>query len=164
MLEIAERQGFLDPAGRIPFEKRRGYRTSKIVGTDILTLDLLLMNAALEDVWNGREVYCWKGLDVQVVSAQGLVKMKRMAGRDQDLLDVKKLESHDAEDREPPADENNVDMSAEAIDQRLRDLAQLYKLGMSLRDVKLVGKATDLRRETGGDGPRAAPAAPRAAP
>ncbi|GEM_PF-1569257 len=34
-----------------------------------------------------------------------------------------------------------VDMSAEAIDQRLRDLAQLYKLGMSLRDVTLVGKA-----------------------
>ena len=76
-----------------------------IVGTDILTLDLLLVSAALEDVWNGREVYCWKGLDVQVVSAQGLVKMKRMAGRDQDLLDVKKLESHDAEDREPRADE-----------------------------------------------------------
>jgi len=105
VLAIAERRGFLDPAGRIPFENGDVYRTSKIAGTDILTLDLLVVNAPLEDVWNGREVYCWKGLDVQVVSAQGLVKMKRMAGRDQDLLDVKKLESHDAEDREPRADE-----------------------------------------------------------
>lgn len=54
-----------------------------------------------------------------------------------------------------------VDMSAEAIDQRLRDLAQLYKLGMSLRDVKLVGKAVDLGRKAAEDGPRAAPAAER---
>ena len=57
-----------------------------------------------------------------------------------------------------------VDMSAEAIDQRLRDVAQLHRLGMSLRDVKLVGKARDLRRNTIGDGPRAAPAASRSAP
>ena len=105
VLAIAERRGFLDPAGRIPFENGDAYRTSKIVGSDILTLDLLLVNAALEDVWNDREVYGWKGLDVQVVSAQGLVKMKRMAGRDQDLLDVNKLESRDGETREPRADE-----------------------------------------------------------
>lgn len=57
-----------------------------------------------------------------------------------------------------------VDISDEAIDQRLRDLAQLYRLGMSLRDVKLVGKAVDLRREAAGDGPRAAPAARRSGP
>jgi ribosomal protein L13E len=55
-------------------------------------------------------------------------------------------------------------MSAEAIDQRLRDLAQLYKLGMSLRDVKLLGKAVDLRRKAAEDGPRAAPAAKRSGP
>lgn len=48
-----------------------------------------------------------------------------------------------------------VDMSAEAIDQRLRDLAQLYRLGMSLRDVKLVGKTVALRRKATGDSPRA---------
>jgi len=54
-----------------------------------------------------------------------------------------------------------VDMSAEAIDRRLRDLAQLYKLGMSLRDVTLVGKAADVRREAGGDGPRTAQSARR---
>jgi hypothetical protein len=107
VLEIAERRGFLDPAGRIPFENGEVYRTSKIVGTDILTLDLLLVNTSLADVWNGREVYGWKGLDVQVVSAQGLVKMKRMAGRDQDLVDIKRLESHDGEDRKPTVDETS---------------------------------------------------------
>ncbi len=107
VLQIAEQQGFLDPAGRIPFETVDVYRTSKIVGRDILTLDLLLVNAGLEDVWGSREVYCWQGLDVQVVSARGLIKMKRLAGRDQDLLDVKKLEARDAEDAEPPVGETS---------------------------------------------------------
>jgi hypothetical protein len=102
VLGIAEQQGFLDPAGRIPFENGEVYRTNKIIGTEILTLDLLLVNAALEDVWKDREVYGWQGLEVQVVSAPGLIKMKRLAGRDQDLLDIKQLESRDAEDRQPP--------------------------------------------------------------
>jgi hypothetical protein len=31
--------------------------------------------------------------------------MKRLAGRDQELLDIKRLESHRAEDRESHADE-----------------------------------------------------------
>jgi hypothetical protein len=43
-----------------------------------------------------------------------------------------------------------IDMSPEAIDQRLRDLSQLHKLGLSLRDVQLVGRAADLRRNTNG--------------
>jgi hypothetical protein len=58
----------------------------------------------------------------------------------------------------------HVDMSSEAIDRRLRDLAQLYKLGMFLRDVQRVGKALDLRREAGANGPRAAPTAERSGP
>ena len=32
-----------------------------------------------------------------------------------------------------------IDMSPEAIDQRLRDVAQIYKLGMSLRDTRWLG-------------------------
>jgi hypothetical protein len=32
-----------------------------------------------------------------------------------------------------------VDMSSEAIDQRLRDVGQLYRLGMSLKDVTILG-------------------------
>jgi hypothetical protein len=35
-----------------------------------------------------------------VVSPEGLIKMKRLAGRDQDLLDLKKLGFIDAEESE----------------------------------------------------------------
>lgn len=34
-------------------------------------------------------------------------------------------------------------MSSEAIDQRLRDLAQLWRLGMELADVQVIGKLSD---------------------
>ena len=34
-----------------------------------------------------------------------------------------------------------VDMSPQAIDRRLRDVGQLYKLGMALRDARPVSKA-----------------------
>ena len=39
----------------------------------------------------------------------------------------------------PLADCPHTDMSPEAIDQRLRDLAQIYKLGMSLRGAQWLG-------------------------
>ena len=37
-------------------------------------------------------------------------------------------------------------MSPEAVDQRLRELAQLYRLGVALRDAKLLGPVEELRR------------------
>ena len=43
---------------------------------------------------------------------------------------------------QPPitiSDPRHPDMSPEAIDQRLRELAQIYKLGMSLRDAQWLG-------------------------
>jgi hypothetical protein len=53
------------------------------------------------------------------------------------------------EEKPPPT--GRVDMSPEAIDQRLRDLGQLYKFGMSLRDIKPLGEAVDCERRAEGD-------------
>ena len=39
-----------------------------------------------------------------------------------------------------------VDMSSEAIDRRLRELAQLYKMGMSIRRARRIGPQKDPRR------------------
>jgi hypothetical protein len=62
----------------------------------------------------------------------------------------------------PPT--KQIDMSAGAIDRRLRDLAQLHKLGMSVRDVKRIGKAEDLRWKTTVEWRPAAQAPQRSAP
>jgi hypothetical protein len=51
----------------------------------------MVMSGEFADVWEQRELFDWEGLPIWVVSAEGLAKMKRKAGRDQDLLDLKKL-------------------------------------------------------------------------
>ena len=38
---------------------------------------------------------------------------------------------------------NPIDMSSEAIDQRLKDVAQLFKLGTSIQNIKVLGNAED---------------------
>jgi len=96
ILKIIEERGFSIKEGLIPFDwgkpsQREIYRISKVEGRELLTLDLILVNKILQDVWDQRELFEWKNRQVQVVSPEGLIKMKRMAGRDQDLLDLKKL-------------------------------------------------------------------------
>ena len=41
-----------------------------------------------------------------------------------------------------------VDMSSAAIDRRLRELAQIYRLGMSLQKARRIGKVNDLRAKS----------------
>jgi hypothetical protein len=90
--------GFTIPGGIIPFDlgkerERRIFRVSKRIGTEILTADLLLLPPYLRGVWEDREVYDVDGTTVTVVSRAGLLEMKRIAGRPQDLSDVENLES-----------------------------------------------------------------------
>lgn len=40
-----------------------------------------------------------------------------------------------------------VDMSPEAVDQRLREVSQLFKLGMSIREAKYLGTVEELKEE-----------------
>ena len=96
VLDVVRDRGFVFDAGLIQFDaggphERTIQRVSKVQGQEILTLDLLIVNPLLQDVWDGREVFDWKGRRVQIVSADGLAQMKRLAGRDQDLLDLNQL-------------------------------------------------------------------------
>ena len=88
---ILEQAGFLDPSGRIPFQHHDLYRVTKSDVADYLSLHLLAVNDTLKKVWRGRQAYDWHGGKITVVSKAGLAILKRMAGRDQDLLDLKKL-------------------------------------------------------------------------
>lgn len=62
---------------------------------DTLMLDLLLVTPASEDVWRDRETVEWDFGPIQVVSREGLIKLKsgRMSGIDQD--DIEKLRNED---------------------------------------------------------------------
>jgi len=92
----AKPRGFVLEGGRLCFgagtqKEREVFRLSKADGPELLTLDLLLAGPALEEVWNSRQRVEWRGQRVWVVSRDGLVRMKRMAGRLQDLADVEHL-------------------------------------------------------------------------
>jgi hypothetical protein len=96
VVETVKRGGFEFDAGILPFgvgtpREMLIYRISKIEGPDILTLDLLLTTEVLESVWESRVYFDVQGRRVCVVSLEGLKKMKMLAKRDQDLLDLKKL-------------------------------------------------------------------------
>ena len=71
-------------------------RLSKIVpkyADDVLTLDMLLVTPEVQDVWDSRELRAWEFGDVWVVSREGLIKLKQISGRPNDLRDIENLNS-----------------------------------------------------------------------
>jgi hypothetical protein len=62
---------------------------------DLLSLDLLVVTPALQQVWASRERVPWEHGEVPVVSRRGLVEMKRLRGSGQDLDDIRALEAED---------------------------------------------------------------------
>jgi hypothetical protein len=106
VMRLARDCGFDIPARPITFGLRTGtprkvQRVSKLdpETNDLVTLDLLDVSADLEGVWTGRISMPWKGRVVRVVSVDGLITMKRLASRPQDLADIAKL-SGDADDED----------------------------------------------------------------
>ncbi len=78
------------------FELRRISKVDKD-RRELVTVDFLLVTEAFEDVWETREDVDSQFGNISVVSRDGLIKMKLLAGREQDLLDIKKLENDDDE-------------------------------------------------------------------
>jgi hypothetical protein len=70
-------------------------RISKIdpADGDVLMLDFLLVTPTSEWVWKSRQLLQWRGEPVSVVSREGLIALKRFRSSDQDLVDIRKLES-----------------------------------------------------------------------
>jgi len=96
VLEAVRGAGFTIDSGRIPFgvgtpDESAIYRVLKIIGEEILMLDLMLLNPALDEVWTSRGYAEWEGKRLQIVSLEGLAKLKRRAGRSQDIADLEKL-------------------------------------------------------------------------
>ncbi len=90
--------GFTIPSGLIPFDtggphEREVFRISKPIGEELLTVDLLLLPDFLKKVWESRETYELDNVNVVAVDRGGLVAMKRIAGRPQDLSDIEHLET-----------------------------------------------------------------------
>jgi len=97
--EIAATKGFDIRGLDISFKERAVEirRVSKIDDEgEVLSLDFLLVTPQTEDVWATRETIDFLGRKLWVVSREGLIKMKRLAGRPQDLADIERLENEES--------------------------------------------------------------------
>lgn len=63
----------------------------------LLAVDFLLVTDVSAAVWASRIRVAYRDREMRVVSAEGLVTMKRLAGRPQDLADIAALEQTDDE-------------------------------------------------------------------
>jgi hypothetical protein len=98
---VARGRGFIFEALPMTFAASRitVHRFTKLVEGRPLMLDALLADETLAPVFASRIRVPWEGLELQVVSRDGLVALKTMAGRPQDLVDLQRLFELDPEDR-----------------------------------------------------------------
>lgn len=69
-------------------------RVSKIDDEgEVLSLDFLLVTPKVQDVWESKTEMSLAGRKYSIVSRDGLIKMKTLAGRPQDLVDIERLEN-----------------------------------------------------------------------
>jgi hypothetical protein len=98
-MRIAKQLGFDVPARKMTFGLATGaprevQRLGKIdpATGELLSLDLLIVAPDLEGVWATRIPVASQDRSLTIVSREGLITMKRIAGRPQDLADIARLE------------------------------------------------------------------------
>lgn len=94
--KIAEELGY-DVEG-LPLHFAKGAieirRISKVDADSkqLFTIDFLLVTDQTKEIWSNRELVDWGESQTWVVSLRGLISLKKISGREQDLIDIKKLE------------------------------------------------------------------------
>jgi hypothetical protein len=59
----------------------------------VFTIDFLLVTEPTQKIWRDRERIEWEHGAIFTVSREGLIQLKRLSGRLQDLADIERLES-----------------------------------------------------------------------
>ncbi len=78
--------------------ERHVQRVTKVEGTTHLVLDLLIAEASFAGALDDREQVTLSQGPISIVARATLIRMKRLAGRAQDLADLEKLEEAEAAD------------------------------------------------------------------
>ena len=75
--------------------QRRVQRVSKAGEKELITVDLIFVEPSFPAVWRERRTFERGATTLPVVSRRGLIAMKRIAARPQDLADIAALEAID---------------------------------------------------------------------
>lgn len=96
--EIAAEKGY-DIRGLDMSFKERAVEIRRVSKIDedgeVLSLDFLLVTSQVQDVWETREKLRWQDRPLWIVSKEGLIKMKTLAGRAKDLIDIGRLKGEE---------------------------------------------------------------------
>ncbi len=97
--EIAAEKGY-DIRGLDMSFKERAVEIRRVSKIDddgeVLSLDFLLVTPKVEDVWETKENLMWQNRNLWIVSQTGLIKMKKLAGRAKDLIDIDRIENEES--------------------------------------------------------------------
>lgn len=97
--EIASEKGY-DIRGLDMSFKERAIEIRRVSKIDddgeVLSLDLLLVTPKVQDVWDSKEKLIWQDKILWIVSRDGLIKMKTLAARPKDLIDIDRLENEES--------------------------------------------------------------------
>jgi len=90
VMRIAADLGYTVRGLDMNFDPIQIRRVSKIEPTsrDVLTLDMILVTDAIRNIWETRVQASLEGGKLTVVSKEGLINLKNMSGRPQDLADI----------------------------------------------------------------------------
>lgn len=95
-LATLEARGFDLPAAPMTFsDGMTVQRVSRIEGRELLTVDLLVVNETLTEIWSSRRRLETDGGPIWVISRDALIQMKAGAGRPQDIADIERLRDLD---------------------------------------------------------------------
>lgn len=96
--EIAKQFGY-DIRGLDMSFKERAVEIRRVSKIDddgeVLSLDYLLVTPQVEDVWDGKITVDWQGKAMSIVSRAGLIRMKELAGRPKDLIDIDRMRNEE---------------------------------------------------------------------
>lgn len=94
--EVAALVGYTAPAAPMTFASGvTVQRVTKFEDKDHLTLDLLVAEGPLENIWEMRMQVEADDDVVSTVTREGLIRMKSLSGRLKDLADIEQLEDDD---------------------------------------------------------------------
>ncbi len=95
LIEISKTLGYTIRGSDLTFandaiEIRRVSKIDKDTGI-VLSLDFLLITPQIQHIWDSRVQANWEGGKLSVVSREGLIALKKLSGRPQDLADISAL-------------------------------------------------------------------------
>ncbi|HYX29857.1 MAG TPA: nucleotidyl transferase AbiEii/AbiGii toxin family protein [Pyrinomonadaceae bacterium] len=97
VIEIAEQLGYTIRGLDLNFGEVKIRRVSKIDSAtkELMTLDMLLVTSKIEKIWKSRIRATLEGGKLSVVSKDGLIALKKLAGRPQDIADIVALSENE---------------------------------------------------------------------